>query len=490
MKELRSLHDTPLMKRLEGLADIPEFTQRLKRVFLDFALDDSDSDTDSDSNSDSEIGDEVDDAAPDEIGPVAVVVADDILSDTDTEVIELRITDSQNVDVVSAIITIQPLQSLTGHTDIDHESDDEKYEGLLGIPTLSTSGDDIEDDNIISYPYSGSFDPLYCSGHCGNAISDYIRSIKYNDSKSISVADKSRIIARCFMSYDYDLRIELIALIQSHYPQRDGHHHHQHQGIIEEMWTALRNEDEYFDSKQWIHKFDELFGRILETKKGFILDKLALRGCRRNWDIPLMVELQRNSDRIIVDTKWINTAKKSKEYGKMVEQQAVLRNDEIVALCTFIEYQREFVNENINSCRWKQFHCDLCRGIKTIHSVLDTEDKAWPEVLYCDTKGIDLDQETLTVQSVTYWTTEKSSKEDGEGKLLEIQNVQDFVYDTGWFVIGIPVEWMVNSSCDEVYDQWVFMPFIASSVPRADRKLFHVNVNDPDHVILTNSGLQ
>merc|ERR1712228_10057 len=222
------------------------------------------------------------------------------------------------------------------------------------------------------------------------------------------------------------------------------------------MGIALKNEDEFFQNHQdetfWVNKFDALFLEFIKSDKMFILDTLSLRACRRLDNIPIIEEFQQNCN---------------KGYK--------LKDDEIISLCAFIKYQNEFFDEHINGCKWKIFYKNLCNAICKMHNGMDWI--PFPEKLYCHSKQIRLnkDQNILSVNSVSYWTTKPLNIISSGGKQLELNDVKEFLFHRNknkCKIIGVPVQW--NDDDDDNNQQWILMPFIASSVKsRQQNALMH-----------------
>ena len=516
ISDIRSPQNTKLIDKLKEkkLSDIDEFIQVLFDTYKDFILEE-DSSISNDTNANH----------------------DDDDDDDDQVIINMNQTNDNN-----KIISHNEIQQNTQKhdnnnfdikNDINSEEEDEKVEEDEKYNAKSESEEDFhENEDSDPYEHFDDFnqrtelDKLYCNGSCGNTFADYryygIKQVNNNNNNnnkniiSINEKDKLSVIARCFLSPDYELRIELISLIEKHYfiqyHQRSKSipNDKTNNVIIDEMLIALKDENEYFeiddekdkDQLKWVKKFDSLFAEFIKTNKSFILNELCLKACRRAINITLLEEFQQNSSKLRVEMKYISQLKKSKIYKKLSQNGHELNNNEIMSLYTFIKYQNELFKEKINSCKWKQLYTNLVNGIKKIHDGLSIQATQFPLKLYCYTNQTKTqkDKSILIINSATYWSTQKIAKRVPGGKLLELNDVKEFLFHhnkSKCSIVGVPVDWIFNNNGQQPQSQinpiqqWILMPFIASSTDKMEKKgyeaLFNVDQNNTNSFIIMNA---
>ena len=492
LRDIRSPKNTNLMIQLNknNLSNIDMFIPLLTVIYKNFTLDDDSEDSedsDESSNNNNNNNNNNNDDMVNMINIENMNISDMNLNDNDND-------DKQHFD--------------------DEKSDDEKYniKSEASIEDYHHDEEEEDDDNV-SFEYfvninkRSDYDKLICNGSCGNTLSDYIYSIKESinckskNKLTLGPDDKLSTIARCFISYDYELRIELVSLIDKYYYIEMNNK--SNNIIIDEMLNALKNEDECFeidkktesDTLKWVKKFDLLFKEFIKTNKSFILDELSLKACRRALNLSLIEEFQQNSSKLRIELKTnIFPIKKTLIYKTLNQNGKELKSNELIALYAFIKYQNEFFKEKINSCKWKQFYTNLTSAIKKLHDGLSIESTKFPTKLYCYTNQLEKDKNTLTLNSITYWTTNKSLKRLSGGTLLELNDVKEFLFHHNknkCSIIGVPVHWIIDNNNNNNIDQWMLMPFIASSTDRMEKKgyeaLFNIDKNNTNSFIIMNS---
>ena len=337
-----------------------------------------------------------------------------------------------------------------------------------------------------------------CDGSCGNNLGKFIANIikeddndNNNNSFLLTKQEKLDIISHKFGEYGNIMRDYLIKLMND---SNNNNKINRMFNINNDLILKLENENVYIShnlsiDEKWIKIFIKFFKFLLKSDKWSIIEKLLNKSCKR-YEMELFEEIEQNTilQRFDFDKCHIRIEKvKQTEYYKIMKlNDKGLTNNEIISIIFYVTNKFILndiqINNNNNSCKWKQLFNNLHNAITKIYKIFIYQNKQnikyIPKQLYHFINGdCHKISKNHTKNSLNPWIFNKINILQNNcndidiniggngGCLLSLINIKNNLFDG--HVIAAPIDWIIqcnnhHNQCNnnKIYKQWLSLPTI------------------------------